>query len=877
MKRRKLLTGISTAAVALALCMGITGTAQAAKTNDASVVQTEVTQVGAPPAPAISLKQTSATGQTTTSWTVNYPMIPEGYRLWFNAYNPDTPLESEIGSWYKDKYGRDIYEPEYDLGFNQFRTDYTITFDFTDFTPGKKYIVAYYYAEAEYEAACEAALKAWNATPHDLNAEYINPSMADYISPASAPIEIEVGMEANVSTIVKSTSIQLDMSAYKATGYEVYRKVGKKFKKVATVASSTYVDKGLLSKTEYSYKVRPYYKDPDSGKIYYGKYTQLESTTKGSALKLKLTVKNKKNVKLSWKKVPGAVRYEVYRYAGSSGATTVSKDVSDWYEQWKLIKTLGKSKKSYVDKKTVANESYSYIVRAVLAADKKVKGDKTTYVEESARVSFTFDAPQETARYEDAAGNITVEWEKAYGIDGYAIFKRNTTTGVYDDTGIRLGKNVTKYKFIAESVPNQDGTWNNYAAAYRLRSLKGTQLSDDYISVEPEKQLGLVASVTAKKVDNGVQVSWTPVAGAAYYEVYRVKAGSLTKNKDIGGYYNLGGTQVTEYVGAQAPVAVDVATYNAGIDAAVAADKAAWTAYDDALDKYYDSDAYQAYLNSEAYNTWLNKWLDEEATYAERPAEPGRPVEPVTSGLYESDKLDVNNGPYYYQNYVYAHSQFTATSIVDYYGDIYSSYTSTSYADDGVTLKRAYTYPTANAVESRRPVEGTNYQYYVIAYMAMPYTIADYADYTDPAAALTRAQSVIGVTPGTTSAAIVGSEPEWHDPLQQTMGCGKIGQATYTTVKAPKKATIKSLKASKGTVTVSIKKKVKGATAYKVYRSTKKKGKYMCVGTTKKKSFKDTGLEKGKTYYYKVVAVSTAESGADIEGKASAAKSVKVK
>ena len=36
-----------------------------------------------------------------------------------------------------------------------------------------------------------------------------------------------------------------------------------------------------------------------------------------------------------------------------------------------------------------------------------------------------------------------------------------------------------------------------------------------------------------------MQVSWSPVAGAAYYRVYRVKADSLVKNNDIGGRYTL--------------------------------------------------------------------------------------------------------------------------------------------------------------------------------------------------------------------------------------------------------------------------------------------------------------------------------------------------
>lgn len=56
------------------------------------------------------------------------------------------------------------------------------------------------------------------------------------------------------------------------------------------------------------------------------------------------------------------------------------------------------------------------------------------------------------------------------------------------------------------------------------------------------------------------------------------------------------------------------------------------------------------------------------------------------------------------------------------------------------------------------------------------------------------------------------------------------------------------------TVTVSWK-KVGGASVYYVYRATSKKGAYTYIGSTKKTSFKNTKLKKGKSFYYKVSAV----------------------
>ena len=65
---------------------------------------------------------------------------------------------------------------------------------------------------------------------------------------------------------------------------------------------------------------------------------------------------------------------------------------------------------------------------------------------------------------------------------------------------------------------------------------------------------------------------------------------------------------------------------------------------------------------------------------------------------------------------------------------------------------------------------------------------------------------------------------------------------------------VKPIKKSGRTVTLSWK-KVGGASVYYVYRSTSKKGTYSYVGSTKKTSFKNSKLKKGKKYYYKVSAV----------------------
>ena len=79
----------------------------------------------------------------------------------------------------------------------------------------------------------------------------------------------------------------------------------------------------------------------------------------------------------------------------------------------------------------------------------------------------------------------------------------------------------------------------------------------------------------------------------------------------------------------------------------------------------------------------------------------------------------------------------------------------------------------------------------------------------------------------------------------------------------------------KGTVTVSYN-KVTGATKYQIYRSEKKNGKYTLVGTSKKTTFADKKAKKKKTYYYKVVASGKNALLADFSVESSKVK-IKVK
>ncbi|MCD8076873.1 MAG: hypothetical protein LUE63_00555 [Lachnospiraceae bacterium] len=118
-----------------------------------------------------------------------------------------------------------------------------------------------------------------------------------------------------------------------------------------------------------------------------------------------------------------------------------------------------------------------------------------------------------------------------------------------------------------------------------------------------------------------------------------------------------------------------------------------------------------------------------------------------------------------------------------------------------------------------------------------------------------------------------------------SLGYSKKASATYTAKTKAAKPTTKNITvASKksGQVTLTLKKAVSGAKAYAIYRSTKKGSGYVLIGistvTTKGKVLlTDKAVTKGKTYYYKVSALTVNEAKAYLYSAKSSAMKVTVK
>ena len=136
-----------------------------------------------------------------------------------------------------------------------------------------------------------------------------------------------------------------------AQGYRIYRATSANgtYKGIKNVKTLSTIDQKLKAGATYYYKVRAYKKV--GGKTIFGSYSDIVSK-KAELDKPKVTLKakSKSAIDLSWKKVSGATKYQIYRSTSAKGT-------------YKRIATVSGLK--FGDTKLAKNKTYFYKVRAV--------------------------------------------------------------------------------------------------------------------------------------------------------------------------------------------------------------------------------------------------------------------------------------------------------------------------------------------------------------------------------------------------------------------------------------------------------------------------------------------------------------------------------
>lgn len=289
-----------------------------------------------------------------------------------------------------------------------------------------------------------------------------------------------------------------------ATGYEVYRATTSTgtYTKIATVTSTEAVLSALTFNTTYFYKVRAYltyeggttysaYSSVISGK------TALTAVTNPSALSTGYD-----RINVQWNAVSGATGYEVWRSTGTS--TT--------YALVKTQTTVG-----FLNTALVTNTTYNFKIRAYrLVGTTKVYGAFSTVM--SAK---PIPAAPIVSVVSGGTNALKVSWPAVAGANGYEVSYSSTEDGTYTLLPLQTAITVTINGLTVDTP---------YYVKVRSYRLVGTlKVYSDYSGVVSAKPLPLTPTLTGSSGGfDRVNLSWTAIAGASGYELYRLDGDTYT-------------------------------------------------------------------------------------------------------------------------------------------------------------------------------------------------------------------------------------------------------------------------------------------------------------------------------------------------------------
>lgn len=229
------------------------------------------------------------------------------------------------------------------------------------------------------------------------------------------------------------TGVKLTWEKAKGTeGYEVYRKeaTATNWSKLTTLTKTEYLDTTAQYNKEYNYMVKAYkvidyknfYSDGGEGITIKTKYVITPTAPTLAVID--------GGVKVTWTKVAGADKYEVYRYDSNSGAYT-------------KIATTKSSVVTYSDKKATLGKNYYYKIKAYT-------GTKASAFSAATKIQATLTAPVIKKNVNATSTAFTFSWNKLDKADGYFIYKTDGKT--YTKVAEIKNKNTTSYTYKSKKL-----------------------------------------------------------------------------------------------------------------------------------------------------------------------------------------------------------------------------------------------------------------------------------------------------------------------------------------------------------------------------------------------------------------------------------------
>ena len=291
-----------------------------------------------------------------------------------------------------------------------------------------------------------------------------------------------------------------------AAKYEVYRARSKDgdYIKYSTVTGTSYTNTSYIENgNTYYYKVRALKSDGTAGawssvvSVTYKQTLSAPTVTGGNDSQGRPT--------LTWKAVTGAAKYEVYRARSRSGE----------YIKYSTVTGTSYTNTSYIEN----GNTYYYKVRAL-------KSDGTAGAWSSiVAVTYkqTLSAPAVTGG-NDAQGRPTLKWNAVSGAAKYEVYRARSLNGDYIKYSTVTGTSYTNTSYIENG--------NTYYYKVRALDASGTAGAwSSVVSVTYKQTLSAPAVTGGNDAQGRPTLKWNAVTGAAKYEVYRARSkdGTYTK------------------------------------------------------------------------------------------------------------------------------------------------------------------------------------------------------------------------------------------------------------------------------------------------------------------------------------------------------------
>ena len=284
--------------------------------------------------------------------------------------------------------------------------------------------------------------------------------------------------------------------------YEIYKKEENGSRQLAETIPAgrglTWTDTSVQPGTTYTYQIRGV--KTQQGKSYEGAYSkEVTAATELDAVSgLTVGTSDMQSLNVSWRQVPGADGYELYRSASSGGG-------------YSLLATLPSQTLSYQDKGLSLGGAYYYQVRAYVS----VNGKKTygAYAPEAVG-TVKLSEVQDLKVTQIKATALQLSWKGSPDAQSYEVYYSTSP-----DSGYKRLKTVKKtfYNFTKAKC----GVTYYFKIKTFRKDGKVKTYGDDSVVVSGRTVLTGSPAITVKKVTyNSIALKWTKVKDAKKYEIW---------------------------------------------------------------------------------------------------------------------------------------------------------------------------------------------------------------------------------------------------------------------------------------------------------------------------------------------------------------------